>query len=85
MSECKRGLVCPRKPICFMVGDSSGTAVAKVNLLATKLSGFFFFPHGKSVYHAWRVETMMKCIKERVSCSLGWPPTPYDSKDTFPF
>lgn len=42
MSECKRGLVGPRKPICFMVGDSSGMAVAKVNLPATKLSGFFF-------------------------------------------
>lgn len=42
----QRGLVCPLKPICFMVGDSSGMAVAKVNLpagvLATELSGVFF-------------------------------------------
>lgn len=86
----QRGLVCPLKPICFMVGDSSGMAVAKVNLpagvLATELSGVFF-PHGKSVYHAWRLEMMMmmKLLNDRVSCSLGWPPTSSVSKDAFNF
>lgn len=51
MSEYKGGWCVPLKPICFMVGDSSGIAVAKVNLQARvwaiKLSGVF--PHRKSV------------------------------------
>lgn len=74
--------MCPLKPIGFMVGDPLGMAVAKVNLQArvwaTKLSGFFSTWEVCFLYHAWRVEAMMKFIKDGIS---GWPPISYISKD----